>query len=520
MKTLFFIFIFLSSLLHATIINIPANQPTIQDGINAAMDADTVLVQPGTYFENINYNGTNITVASLFLTTQDTTYISQTVIDGSQPTNPDSASVVIFCNGEDSTAVLTGFTITNGTGTFFYNQGHSGGGIYCKYNSSPSLKYITITRNTFDYRGGGIYCGSNSSPSLDNVTIENNTGSASTGGGGICCDYNSSPSLKNVTISGNTSAGGGGIWCMYNSSPYLLNVAISGNLAEIGGGIGCLFNSNLSIKNVMITGNIVSAFDAKGGGIFCQDSSPSLVNVTIAGNSVAATDHGGGIYCSANTSPSLINCILWNNSPQELYFCEEGDPNSITVSYSDIEGGEAGIETNNNGTVYWLEGNLDEDPLFMGTGVHPFMLQDLSPCVNTGDPDTTGLNLPEFDLAGNPRVYGGRIDMGAYENQNVVGANEDLIHLVTKLNQNYPNPFNPTTTINYTLKENSMVSLNIYNIKGQKVKQLVSDQVLAGQHSVIWNGKDDNGKLVSSGIYFYKLKTKNYEKTKRMVLIK
>jgi hypothetical protein len=212
---------------------------------------------------------------------------------------------------------------------------------------------------------------------------------------------------------------------------------------------------------------------------------------------------------------------LWNDSPQEIYFWEEDDPSSITISYSDIQGGEAGIVTNNNGTIYWLEGNINEDPLFVGTGDHPFSLQDPSPCVNAGIPDTTGLNLPEFDLAGNPRVYGGRIDMGAYENQNViVNADENLIPLFTRLNQNYPNPFNPTTTINYSLKENSKVSINIYNIKGQKVKQLVSDQLSEGQHSVIWNGTDNNGKSVSSGIYFYKLKTENYEKTKKMILLR
>ena len=129
--------------------------------------------------------------------------------------------------------------------------------------------------------------------------------------------------------------------------------------------------------------------------------------------------------------------------------------------------------------------------------------------------------MDEFDLAGNPRVYGGRIDMGAYENQNVVvSTDEDLFPLNTKLNQNYPNPFNPTTTINYSLKENSKVSLDIYNIKGQKVKQLISGQLSAGQHSVVWNGKDDNGKSVSSGIYFYKMKTGNYNETRKMLLLK
>ncbi len=88
--------------------------------------------------------------------------------------------------------------------------------------------------------------------------------------------------------------------------------------------------------------------------------------------------------------------------------------------------------------------------------------------------------------------------------------------------QNYPNPFNPTTTISFSVKQNSdFVTLEIYNIKGQKVKQLVSDQLSAGQHTVVWDGKDKNGKSVTSGIYFYRLKAgKDFSKTKRMMLLK
>ena len=93
---------------------------------------------------------------------------------------------------------------------------------------------------------------------------------------------------------------------------------------------------------------------------------------------------------------------------------------------------------------------------------------------------------------------------------------------------NYPNPFNPTTTINYSLKENSKVSLKIYNIKGQKVKTLVNEVFPAGQHSVIWNGKDDLGEPVSSGIYFYKMclhpdssgKAGHFQKVRKMILLR
>ena len=100
------------------------------------------------------------------------------------------------------------------------------------------------------------------------------------------------------------------------------------------------------------------------------------------------------------------------------------------------------------------------------------------------------------------------------------GVNDPVIPSEISLHQNYPNPFNPTTTINYSLKENSKVSLNIYNIKGQKVKQLINDQVSAGQHTIIWNGLDDEGKSVNSSVYFYKLKADNFEQTRKMILMK
>ncbi|MCK4654536.1 MAG: hypothetical protein KAU01_08820, partial [Candidatus Cloacimonetes bacterium] len=379
-KTLFFIFILLSSFLYATIINVPGDQPTIQEGINVSVDGDTVLVQPDTYFENINYNGKNITVASLFLTTQDTTYISQTVIDGNE-----NGHVVTFINGEDSTAVLCGFTITNGLASGIFPES-CGGGIFCYDYSSPSLENVTISGNSADIHGGGIYCDS-SSPSLKNVAITGN--SATLNGGGICCQNNSSPSLENVTITGNIAfsfdpCSGGGICCRINSSPSLVNVTISDNITgEYGGGIYCASGSSPSLVNVTVTGN--STVDGSGGGIYCElYSSPILVNVTITGNS--ATYNGGGIYCYINSNPVLINTILWNDSPQEVYFLNYGDPNSITISYSDIQGGEAGIITNNNGTVYWLEGNIDEDPLFVDAGSGDYHLQQYSPCIDAGDP--------------------------------------------------------------------------------------------------------------------------------------
>jgi predicted outer membrane repeat protein len=472
MKIIFFIslFLLLSTISHTTIINIPDDYPSIQAGIDAAVDTDTVLVQPGTYVENINYNGKLITVASLFLTTQDTTYISQTIIDGNN-----SGSVVLFESEEDSTAVLLGFTLMQGSGYGPDPGGQSGGGISC-YESSPSLLNLLITDNGVPGVGGGIFC-HESSPSLVNVTISDNSAGS---GGGICCESNYSP-----------------------SSPSLVNVTISGNDANVN-----------------------------GGGIWCYYSSPNLTNVIITGNS--ANVNGGGIWCRNNSNPSLINSILWNDSPQEIYFHEDSNPNSITNSYSDILGGEEGIVTNNNGTVNWQEGNIEEDPLFVETGEHPFSLLQDSPCIDAGTPNTDDLNLPPWDIIGNERIWDGDgdgiavIDMGAYEyGAPIVDLEESNIADVPELilYQNYPNPFNPETVISFQLSpENDLqdVELVIYNIKGQKIKDLANSLIhqSSNQYSIIWDGTDDHNQLVSTGIYFYKLKTKKDIQIKKMILIK
>jgi len=101
-----------------------------------------------------------------------------------------------------------------------------------------------------------------------------------------------------------------------------------------------------------------------------------------------------------------------------------------------------------------------------------------------------------------------------------VDADGNIIPITTKLNGNYPNPFNPTTMISFSIEQDNQVELNIYNLKGQKVRQLVNDQLPAGQHEVIWNGKDDNGKQAASGIYFHKMISGNYQQSKKMLLLK
>jgi len=480
----------------ATIINIPDDQPTIQEGINVAVDGDTILVQPGTYVENIDFVGKNVTVASLFLTTQDTTYIYQTVVDGDQ-----NGSVVTFESGEDSTAVLLGLKIRNGYGGSYQYQ--NGGGITCKNFSNPQLKYLHITDN-WSGDGGGIYC-LDSDPILEHLLISENTTGSDGYGGGIFFKY-SNAVIKNVVIQNNNApfGEGGGINCLW-SDPILENVIIIGNDGQYSGGLSC-YESNLTLMNVIIAKNINSIWDSASVKIRGTSNS-NFVNVIIVDNDISS------IRIIDNSIVNLVNCIIWNNPFGSI-------DGTLEASFSNIQGGYQGV------------GNINADPLFIDPENDDYHLLGFSPCIDSGTPDTIGLNLPPYDLDNNVRIWDGNddgiaiIDMGAYEFGSIpfVSIEDHQIYEENFLLYNYPNPFNPSTTISFYLNtentENTEIS--IFNIKGQKVKTLVNERLNSGLHSYNWNGDDNSGRSVSSGIYFYKLKTGDgrFTSTKKMILMK
>jgi predicted outer membrane repeat protein len=274
--SLYLVLLFLNSI-HATTIHIPAEYPTIQQGINSSNHGDTVLVSPGTYYENINFNGKNIVLGSLFITTGDTSFISQTVLDGNQ-----QGTVVTFESSEDSSTVLIGFSIRNG----YYFEPHSpvinGGGITCTNNSNPRLSYLKIydnkTKAELPSLGAGVSCTKKSCPLLQNVFIYNNTSSAGPFpngyGGGLSCRDSSNVIIKDSIIKNNSAAShGGGISCE-DSEIKLINVQLSGNGARYGGALYS-FNGSIYLKNTKIKNNKASEY---GGGIYLGKKSRIIFN--------------------------------------------------------------------------------------------------------------------------------------------------------------------------------------------------------------------------------------------------
>jgi hypothetical protein len=146
-----FLFAFLFLQAEAKIINVPADSSTIQTGINGAVNGDTVLVADGHYWERITFDGKAIVVASAFIQDSDTMHIQNTVIDADTSVLgvSDTGSVVRFVSVEDSTSLLIGFTVQNGTGCLTSDSGvYRGGGIYISNGSSPKVSYCIIANNS------------------------------------------------------------------------------------------------------------------------------------------------------------------------------------------------------------------------------------------------------------------------------------------------------------------------------------------------------------------------------------
>ena len=347
----------------ATIINVPADQPTIQAGINASSTGDTVLVQPDTYVENIDFNGHNVVLASLFLTTGDTSHISTTIIDGNA-----SDRVVKFVSGETSDAKIIGFTITNGSTPY------TGAGIYCGGGSAPVISNNIITGNVaHTNHGGGIRCSDYCNATITNNTITGNQ--ARYLGGGISIN-DADPTITYNIITNNTAVewDGGGIDCDGDVSAIISYNIISGNSATgvggtgYGGGIDCYNNTS---PNLTISYNLISGNSAKlGGGILCQNAHPSISNNTITGNSASST--GGGILCGSGSNPTITSTIFWADSAPTSSEIHSGGGSSPVITYCDVEGGWTG------------EGNIDCDPQFCYPDTGNYYLLDTSCCVGAG----------------------------------------------------------------------------------------------------------------------------------------
>ncbi|MEA3287006.1 MAG: FlgD immunoglobulin-like domain containing protein [Candidatus Marinimicrobia bacterium] len=469
------------------VLRVPRTFSGIQAAIDYAIDGDTILVAAGTYYENINYLGKDVVVMS-------ESGPELTIIDGSL----DDTATVLIVNGESRSAVLDGFTIQNGSGFDKYGEASNeryGGGVCVRFVSSATLKHLIVTNNSVPNgpepsAGGGIAVAFASDLLLEDILIHNNT--AKHGGGFF--SYHAFPELKNVTFRDNHAAGCGGAAGFETSTPTINHILVYNNIANEG-----------------------------GGGLFFLEQSEAVLNqVTIYGNDGVLG--GGGILGIDDNDVYLINSICWGNTPDQIESYIYGYPYYWTAShfgiaFSNVQGGTSQVDLQTGGLLFY-ENNHVLDPLFTDVIGGDFSLTESSPCVDTGTAFYVWENDTLIDLSSDDYL-GTAPDMGAYEYDETVSiASLPAVPLHYALHQNYPNPFNPTTTIRYDLPEASDVELFIYDVRGRLVNTLTTEHRPSGAYQAQWNGINQTGNPVSTGVYFCRLEAGSYNKTIKMLFLK
>ena len=296
----------------------------------------TTLFRSGTYVENINFNGKNISVIGENRET--------TIIDGGADTTfNDASGVVVFNSGETSAALLDGFTIQNGTSFM-------GGGLLI-HNSSPLVKNVIIKDNSA-LRGGGVHI-QIGDPIFENVHFFNN--------------------VSTVDYDGYSVGANGGALSVTGESQSIFS--------------RCTFAGNQS--------------GGYGAGAYVEGATPDFINVNFYGNNSIIAG-GGGLVLSAGSTVDVTNSIFWSNNPEQILFQSNQDANLLTVAYSNIQGGQDSIVTNNNSTVIWGDGNIDVDPMFVDTANGNYHLLASSQCINGGHPDSTDSDGTVADIGAYP----------------------------------------------------------------------------------------------------------------------
>ncbi|UCD30563.1 MAG: right-handed parallel beta-helix repeat-containing protein, partial [Planctomycetota bacterium] len=397
---------------------VPSEYPTIQAAIDAAIDMDIVLVADGTYTgpgnKDLDFRGKSITV-------RGENGPSTCTIDCEG-----AGRGFHFRSGENSDAIVEGFTITNG------NVSDDGGAIMCTDDSSPTIRNCIITQNFAMRYGGGIYCTYGSNANIFGCMVIQNISENS--GGGICgystivegCTISSNTAtisgggfsgrtVYNSTITGNSAERGGGVYgsaanCMISNNradygggcfPYyretIVACTITGNSASVYGGGIYIRLEHISHPDSTIIGCVIADNIAPhGGGIYtCDHAEPRIINCAFSNNSASA--RGGAICCNIYSGARITNSILWDDSsPQGPEIGLYEGAGAISVAYCDVQGGDGAVYPG-SGLVDWGEGNIDLDPMFFDPPGN-LTLRAGSPCIDAGD----NIAVPEdvFDIDG------------------------------------------------------------------------------------------------------------------------
>lgn len=385
-----------------------ADFSSIQDAIDASSNGDFIDVQPGIYFESLNFLGKGIRVQGVDATT--------TIVDGSN----NVASVVTFNSGETNQSVLSKLTIRGGQGNYWadpiFGQQRCGGGIYCE-DSSPTIQ-LSVIENNSAWGGGGMFV-TNGNPFIMFSDFLNND--AVGHGGGLYLNGNVYALIDSLDVKFNTATWGAGMTCMGNSEPEILNCAFDENTAlNIGGGmyirsssspsvVACTFNNNLQTDNPLGSGGGVCIYGAGTGGGPCY---PFFRFCYFVGNTV--NGDGGGMSAAYDSHPKLEDCYFALNqagrsggglacvADADYMYPSNADISDVTIenNHANEEGGGIHVRYSNP-VINWVDvrNNVAEN---LGGGINFFESQDASLQNSQVCGNETGQIAGEYlDIGGN-----------------------------------------------------------------------------------------------------------------------
>ncbi len=448
----------------------------------------------------------------------------------------------------------------------FYDNFASCGGAVAVLNSEATFASCLFDENIGDLEGGGLYaersyievsrtdftgnraiygaaCVVNRSDETQIFERCDFIGNVASSSGGGMLGIDAFLRFDNCDFHNNQSGmDGGGLHIDYCNSD-IVECNFSNNFADAGGALSafggdfliesCVFTENTAddggacyIGNTVYIPYIVNSLfennTGEFGGAFYALSLnyPYFYNCTITANHA---EQAGAFY-SVKAFSRFYNCIIWGNDSQDdlQYYQEHPSYGFPTFLYCLIENGQGSIggPALDSGSYSYIN-NIEADPLFTMEENFPYTLQDGSACIDAGTPNTSNIPVTFYDLAGNERIENGRIDIGCYEYHYMDQEQYHVDDNISTMLLAMQNPYSIGGAINLSVPEAGKVEVEIFNVKGQKVRTLLNDSVPADQNiSLVWMGVDSHNRQVASGVYFCRMHCGGKSSVQKLLLLR